>query len=159
MIALLLSALISEIPWLLLGEYHSHNVLFTLLLGLIAIYMTDKFSHNSWIILVPSCIISIFATGWNTDYSWRGVSLMIVFFIFREKQALSILFGLPLMLEYGTIGPLVGLIIPLLYSRRRGFIKGKFLKYLFFLYYPSHLLAIWFLKYKCLELIIMYIIG
>ena len=42
MATLLIFAIVSEIPWYLLGQYGSHNVLFTLLLGLIAVYLTDR---------------------------------------------------------------------------------------------------------------------
>ena len=53
MATLLIFAIVSEIPWYLLGQYGSHNVLFTLLLGLIAVYLTDKISKNSWPLFFP----------------------------------------------------------------------------------------------------------
>jgi len=40
MLALLVTAFVSEIPWQLLGNEGSHNVVFTLLLGLIAVSLS-----------------------------------------------------------------------------------------------------------------------
>ena len=139
---LFMGAIVSEIPWLLLGQYDSHNVLFTLLLGLIAISMTDMIPFNSWLKVVPLCIISLLSAWLNTDYSWHGIGLMIVFFLFKDTPFLCFLFGFPFLMEYGIIGTSCGIFICLCYNGSRGFIKGERLKYAFYLYYPLHLLVI-----------------
>ena len=141
--ALFLTAVISEIPWYLLGETGSHNVLFTLLLGLVAVVFTDKAKSSSWTMVIPSCCIALIATWLNTDYTWHGIGLMIVFFLFREKMFFTFLFGVPFLMEYGIVGTSLGILICLCYNRSRGFIKGKGLKYAFYLYYPLHLMVIW----------------
>lgn len=41
MLALLVTSIISEIPWQLLGNEGSHNVIFTLLLGIVAVFLVD----------------------------------------------------------------------------------------------------------------------
>lgn len=143
--ALFLTAAISEVPWYLLGETDSHNVLFTLLLGLVAVALTDKAKSSSWGMLIPSCCIALIATWLNTDYTWHGVGLMIVFFLFSEKAFFTFLFGFPFMMEYGILGTSLGILICLCYNGSRGFIKGKGLKYAFYLYYPLHLMVIWYI--------------
>lgn len=140
--ALFLTAVISEIPWYLLGETDSHNVLFTLLLGLVAVALTDK-AKLSWVMLIPTCCIAMIATWLNTDYSWHGIGLMMVFFLFREKALFTFLFGVPFLMEYGIFGTSLGILVCLCYNGSRGFIKGKWQKYAFYLFYPLHLMVIW----------------
>ena len=142
MTVLLIFAVVSEIPWYLLRQYDSHNVLFTLLLGLIAVYLTDRISKDSWLLVVPSVIMSLIATWINTDYSWHGIGLMVVFFLFRGKPIFILFFGLPFLIEYGVIGTSLGIIFCLCYNGNRGFIRGKWQKYSFYLYYPLHLMII-----------------
>lgn len=93
--------------------------------------------------LAETILFAVIATMLNTDYTWHGIGLMMVFYLFRKHRALTIPFGFPLMMEYGIIGSAIGLIFPLMYSGRRGFVKGQWMKYLLNIYYPLHLLAIW----------------
>ena len=117
---LLMAAIISDIPWMLLGGYDSHNVMFTLLLGLMAVSFIDRFS-------------------------WRGIFLICVLFIFRDKPLLAFMFGLPFLMVYGLAGSAAGLMMPMLYSGQRGFATGWVSKYFFYAFYPLHLMAIWLL--------------
>lgn len=142
MSVLYMAAIISEIPWFLLGQYESHNVLFTLLLGLIAVSMTDMILYNSWLKVIPFCTISLLSAWLNTDYSWHGIGLLLVFFLFKDKPFLCFLFGFPFVIEYGIVGTACGILICLCYNGHRGFVKGGWLKYAFYLYYPLHLLVI-----------------
>ena len=82
MAVLFMAAIISEIPWYLLGQYGSHNVLFTLLLGLIAVYLTDRIPKDSWVFFIPSLCVAIIASWINADYSWHGIGLMMFFLSF-----------------------------------------------------------------------------
>lgn len=143
MLALLVTSIISEIPWLLLGNEGSHNVIFTLLLGIVAVFLVDHVHDAPWLMLAETILFAIIGTVLNTDYTWNGIGLMMVFYLFRKHRALTLPFGFPLMMEYGIIGSAIGLILPLMYSGRRGFVKGQWIKYLFYIYYPLHLLAIW----------------
>ena len=77
-----------------------------------------------------------------TDYSWHGIGLMVVFFLFRDKPVFNLLFGFPFLIEYGVIGTFLGILSCLCYNGNRGFIRGKWQKYCFYLYYPLHLMLI-----------------
>lgn len=143
MATLLIFAFLSEIPWYLLGQCGSHNVLFTLLLGLIAVYLTDRISKNSWLLFIPSLCMATLAAWIRTDYSWHGIGLMIVFYLFHEKPFPYDFIGLPFLMEYGITGTCMGILACLLYNGKRGFIRGKWLKYCFYLFYPLHLIMIW----------------
>ena len=140
---LLLTAFVSEIPWNLLGQHDSHNVLFTLLLGLVSISITDRFPKQSWKLIIPSCSMAVVANVANTDYSWHGIGLMTVFFLFRNKPFFIFLFGLPFLIEFGLVGTSCGILICLAYNGERGFVQGKWLKYIFYIFYPLHLMVIW----------------
>lgn len=146
MLSLLITACISEIPWQLLNDDGSHNVVFTLLIGLVAVYLMDQARHCLPLMLLMAASPMVLATALHFDYEWRGVGLIAVFYLFRDRRILTLPFGFPLIMEYGTIGPALGLLVPQMYSGRRGFIKGRWMKYLFYMYYPLHLMVIWLLN-------------
>ena len=56
---LLMAAIISDIPWMLLGGYDSHNVMFTLLLGLMAVSFIDRFWRNRIVTLTVISLIGV----------------------------------------------------------------------------------------------------
>ena len=58
---LLMAAIISDIPWMLLGGYDSHNVMFTLLLGLMAVSFIDRFWRNRLVTLTVIGLIGVLA--------------------------------------------------------------------------------------------------
>ena len=142
---LLMAAIISDIPWMLLGGYDSHNVMFTLLLGLMAVSFIDRFWRNRLVTLTVISLIGVLAEWLQTDYSWRGIFLICVLFMFRDKPLLAFMFGLPFLMVYGLAGSAAGLMMPMLYSGQRGFATGRVSKYFFYAFYPLHLMAIWLL--------------
>ena len=142
---LLMAAIISDIPWMLLGGYDSHNVMFTLLLGLMAVSFIDRFWRNRLVTLTVIGLIGVLAEWLQTDYSWRGIFLICVLFIFRDKPLLAFMFGLPFLMVYGLAGSAAGLMMPMLYSGQRGLATGWVSKYFFYAFYPLHLMAIWLL--------------
>lgn len=94
---LLLFALISEIPFNLLvsgsiRDCDHQNVLFTLLLGLMAIAGIEKGkgcqeAMQSWLLQVGTPLLCIMAAGMlNTDYNWIGVVMVLGFHLFRNRK-------------------------------------------------------------------------
>lgn len=123
---LLLFALLSEIPfnYMLAGGaiYPFHqNVLFTLLLGLLAVEQVDKGMKSQKLstrmgrcVLLPLLCMAVANFG-MTDYSWVGVATVIVFYLFPDKKWMQLL-----MLLYlnqccmgGQVYPLFGGVIEL----------------------------------------------
>ena len=84
MAALLVTAIVAEIPWQLLGNEGSHNVVFTLLLGLVVVFLIDHIHDALWLMLMETALFSVIATMLNTDYTWHGICLMVVFYLFRK---------------------------------------------------------------------------
>jgi len=161
-LTLLAFAIISEVPWLLLNGYcGGHNVMFTLAVGVIALQVFDKLINRKVLAITLITILSLIAERYNFDYGWRGVWMIVVFYMFQLRANpimdgqsynfsplfplypfFQVLFAFPLMMHYGTVGALLASAAILLYNGERSFIKGKVAKYAFYAFYPAHLLMI-----------------
>lgn len=155
-LSLLLFAVISEVPWYLLnGADGTHNVMFTLALGVAASAAFERLREHRVL-----CCCSVLMTAWlaawlGTDYEWRGVLMILIFYMLsigKDKyptlrRMLQLLFAFPLMMHYGIIGALLACAAIFLYNGTRGFIHGSVVKYGFYAFYPAHLLLISALLY------------
>ena len=170
-------ALITEIPFNLFyssrwfNPYHQ-NVLFTLLLGLLAIYVIDNLKKNFsakkaaisllWIILI--CIASVIGF---VDYGFLGMVTVVMFYLLRDfpfawlcqlvgMMLINIVFFegqvIPVELfgkafEIPTQGYAVFSLIPIwLYGGKKGR-SSKILQYGFYTFYPVHMLVLYLIKY------------
>jgi len=167
---LLIFAFISEIPFDLainncLIEFHSNNVLFTLLLGLILIYIVSliekkqkkylKRNKNILIVNISSKLLIILTTFvfcllannvFSSDYGASGIISIFFMYVLREKPILSSILSIcALVLLNFAFNELYALIIiiPLLLYNGK---KGKSVKYFFYWFYPLHLLFLYFLS-------------
>ena len=148
-------AVVSEVPWYLLnGADGTHNVLFTLALGVMALAAFEALKKDD--ILCGAVILSIacFATWSGVDYEWRGILMMVVFYLFGNVnpsfpsgRKAQLFCAFPLMMHYGIIGALLACLVIACYDETRGFIHGKVAKYGFYAFYPVHLLAIFVVRY------------
>lgn len=151
-LSLLLFAVISEVPWYLLnGADGTHNVMFTLVLGVLALAAFERLREHRIL-----CCCSILLTAWlaawlGTDYEWRGVLMIVVFYLLGMvknmpvtlRRMLQLLFAFPLMMHYGITGALFACVVIFLYDGTRGFIHGNVAKYGFYAFYPAHLFLLW----------------
>ena len=148
-------AVISELPWYLLnGADGTHNVLFTLALGVMTLAAFEAMKKDG--MLCGAVILSIagFATWSGVDYEWRGILMMVVFYLFGNVnpsfpsgRKAQLFCAFPLMMHYGIIGALLACLVIACYDETRGFIHGKVAKYGFYAFYPVHLLAIFVVRY------------
>lgn len=175
-------AIISQIPFSLFTQKFlnsdtlSLNVFFTLLLGLLGIflykYITDLFQkynenkkldklvsiHLDKILgIVVVLLISYVAELLNTDYGFWGVLVIFAFYLFKnDKLAMIISFITLCIIKYGiqiiqygyNIGyVLLGIFTALsivfigLYNGK----QGKKIKYILYIFYPVHLLLLYFI--------------
>ena len=150
-------AIISEIPWFLLNGYDgTHNVMFTLAIGVAALTVFDRLcEHRPLCVIVISLLLAL-AYWTGVDYDWRGVLMIVLFYMLRHQtiapwsdrsdicfpsQAVrQIIFTLPLMIHYGMAGAILVSLAIFLYDSTRGHIKGAVAKYSFYAFYPFHLL-------------------
>lgn len=148
-------AMISEAPFILLFGLKL-NVLFTLLASLIIIYLLDR---KGWIYAVTALAI-FFPMSLICDWSIIAPVFTIIYYILQKqhKEVLSLILipGSYLILktilytetqlEYilGTISmALISGLIWLLISSVTEHMKGRIPGLVFYVYYPSHISAIW----------------
>ena len=116
---LFLFALLSEIPFDLArhGAIFSpgQNVFFTLFLAYLAICAIHYLKDKTLPLAVSLFSLLIISIFLNADYGCNGFGFILILYLLS------------------------------MYNVKRGFIKGKFAKYLFYIYYPLHLLIIYFI--------------
>ncbi len=150
-----IEAIISFVPFsLFIGNkpfYFEHqNVIFTLLLGVLAIYAIDKFIYNNKfiaIIILSLCCFTAYII--HSDYGVFGVLIIASFFIFNKNKNLSLIsfaiinFCFSLLSGTYIQGFASLAVIPLYFYNHK---LGKYkLKWLFYLFYPIHMIVIYFI--------------
>lgn len=156
MIRLGIFALLSEIPFNLLVsgkifDIKHQNVYFTLLIGLAVIYAINRSANSlqSSISLALGMFVSIV---FMTDYSFYGVLLIYVFYVMYEKRGKA-------CITMGIMSFFMGIIqgaatlstLPILmYNGKKGpaFANKKAWKYMFYVFYPMHMIVICVIAWK-----------
>ncbi|MCD8108866.1 MAG: conjugal transfer protein TraX [Clostridiales bacterium] len=164
---LLLFAIISECPFDLafndaVLEFQSQNVFFTLFLGLLMLELLKKVQGQHWKSMLILVIFVVAAALLKTDYDAGGILLIYFFFSFRTQPVIkyAALGGISLFI-FGPVEcwSLLAVIPLLLYNGERGFRRdgklyggraegtgAELIKYLFYVFYPVHLLVLYFLS-------------
>lgn len=157
LLKLLVFAIISQIPFNLfeyaLGSSFHLNVLFTLLLGLIAITCFDK-STNKLVGFLGVAICVALGKILQVDYGYWGVLLVFCFYLFKNNKILmSLIFLLLVMAKYCNnliesnfyyqyialaIGTFSAIIPIVLYNGQ----QGHKTKYFLYIFYPVHLVVL-----------------
>lgn len=147
-------AIISEVPFDLaftgnLFDMRLQNVFFTLLIGLIVIYMisyfTKKLEYNRSAVGVCTVVIAMIgmltANLLIVDYSSYGVLTIVIMYLFRRSRLAQGLGGCAVLtfMSWGQIPAFFSLLPIKLYNGERG-IR---LKYVFYLFYPAHILILY----------------
>ena len=169
-IRLFIFALLSEIPfawfyYIYIGDF-SVDVIFTLLFGLLSINLYDMFTNYSknnaksiqilykFVSFTFIGIIAFLAEKLSFDYGYYGVLLILLFYIFRDKKILMNIFAIiltfiyymPRFIKYNFHKYYIILffctLIPLIFINLYNNKQGKKIKWLFYVFYPLHLLII-----------------
>lgn len=156
-----LFALISEIPFdfafnldkedIFAGrivEFTYQNVFFTLAIGLAALIGIKAVQKAKWKAL-PKIFVTFLlaATGmWlasflRTDYGAVGVLAIIVMYLLRERRMFSVA-ATCVILMFSSIVEVSAFLI-LLPIRAYNGTRGWNLKWIFYVFYPAHLLVLW----------------
>lgn len=147
---LLIFSFISEIPYDLarynVWFYKDHqNVFFTLLLGLICVYALDNFQELWKHVCVFAFIGLITHFIIKPDYGIGGVILIVCFYLFRQNVFMKYLSVSAInILYYGNIQSFGALaLLPIHFYNGK---KGPSAKYLFYFFYPVHLVVLYLIR-------------
>ena len=144
-------AVISEIPWYLLnGADGTHNVMFTLALGVATLMVLENLLQRCMVLgFLWTLGMAGLASWLGVDYEWRGILVIVIFYLFNGyndsfpySRGMQFFCTFTLMMHYGVIGTVMACIFLYLYNGKRGFIQGSIVKYGFYAFYPVHLLNI-----------------
>ena len=145
---ILLFALISELPFNLVNagqlSYPVQNVFFTLLFGYLGLCAIEGFQNDlkrQVVSLLPLLVLSIF---FHADYGCTGFAFIVMLYMLRHDKLVMSVIGSCFLSSKWIAG--LAFIPICMYNGRRGFVHGIFLKYLFYFFYPLHLLAIWLIR-------------
>lgn len=144
-------AVISEIPWYLLnGADGTHNVMFTLALGVATLMVLENLLQRSMVLGFLFTVSMAGLASWlGVDYEWRGILLIIIYYLyntyahsFQYSRGMQFFCTFVLMIHYWIIGAVMACMVLYLYNGTRGFVQGSIAKYGFYAFYPVHLVAI-----------------
>ncbi len=173
---LFLFALISQIPFMLFDSTHTNaiklNVFFTLFIGLLAIFIYDKFIHTKFKItqnervtyivkqvigILIVILLGIVSQTCLFDYGFFGVAIIFLFYLFKNnKLAMAISYITACILKYSIQIILYGYNVwyvllgiftafPIVFICLYNRKQGKKVKYLLYFFYPVHLLILYFI--------------
>lgn len=145
---LIIFALISEIPWNLVHSgsffYSGQNVFFTLFLGYLGLCAIEKYSEDRAKQIGCLVLLMIAALVFNADYGMRGFGFIIMLYALRGTTIIRGVVGSCMLPSY-----FAGIaFVPIaMYNGKRGFIKGKGAKYMFYAIYPIHMFILYAVRY------------
>lgn len=146
---LLVFAFLSEIPYDLAFyqtflSIEKQNIFFTLAIGVGIIYVLEQ--EGEWILKILEILFAMWLAEFlHTDYGFKGILLICVFYFLRESYYIKLSAGIAWNFLWGNSIQYFGalaMVPAALYNGRR----GPAVKYLFYVFYPAHLLALALLK-------------
>ena len=149
MMRLAVFAVLSEIPYDLAFrntyiEFTRQNVFFTLLIGVVMMYAIVR-TNNVTVKVIYLLLAMWAAQAVASDYGYKGILLIAVYHFCRENLPAKVLLGASWNIIWNAFiqgyGALASLPI-MLYNGK----KGKSMKYIFYVFYPVHLLILYFVS-------------
>lgn len=145
MVRLGVFSILSEIPYDLafhgkLVDLEYQNVFFTLLLGVILMYMLERTKELPLKIFIILLVMTA-ADFLRTDYGYRGILLIALLYLLQEKLWIKTMCGAVWNFVWnGSIQGYGALaMIPIaLYNGE----PGRKMKYFFYVFYPAHLVVL-----------------
>lgn len=144
-----LFALLSEIPFDLafytkVWDWEHQSVFITLFLGLLGLWALEQFRNQGWKLLLLLGVLYAAALFSHCDYGVKGFAYVLLMYLVRERPLSRAVLGSAFLGSEWKAG--VAFIPIAFYNGQRGFIRRRWLQYAFYLFYPLHLLALYWLK-------------
>ncbi len=158
---LIIFALISQIPFMLfrslVGNWRMLNIMFTLLLGLMAITVFDKFGKKYYFSLPLIALIIYMGKLFGVDYSYYGVAAVFTLYVCRQQKLLRIvIFALlnfvyyyPRLTTYYSISNVISYLcatLPVVLILAYNGKLGPKTKYIYYIFYPAHMLILYLIS-------------
>lgn len=151
-------AALSQVPFVKALFPQNHilgklNVYFTLVLGLICIWVLDNAMKagsrrelHAAAAALCVCALAYAAHRLSVDYRYGGVLLIVLFYLLRKHRALALLAGYIWISYYNPteVFAFPAFLLLMLYSGKR----GRQNKWLFYAFYPAHLAVLAVLRVK-----------
>ena len=144
-------ALLSELPHDLMMRgtlfyWRSQNIFFTLLIGLLGVWLLERLSDKPWLRVLGLLGLYLAALFSRCEYGVQGYCFILLLYALRAYPVPRAIIGVGFLTTTWKIAPAY---IPIaLYNGKRGFIRGRALKYAFYLFYPAHLLVLYWIRLK-----------
>lgn len=136
-----------------LYSWNHPSIMLTLALGLLAVWAI----REKQIACLLALVVVVWKIQGSIDYGWRGVALIVLFYLFIARWWLSLPIVLAYMLWWGLGGgyQLFGvrfstqafavLALPLIYIPTHSGLKIN--KWVFYLFYPAHLIGMMLIEF------------
>ncbi|WP_423364424.1 TraX family protein [Mycoplasma sp. P36-A1] len=139
-LTLLGCGLVFDIFTIISNQYYVSNIFITLAFGYFLIMTFDKKQY------LLSLLLLIIVHFWQMDYGYYGVILIFMCYIFYKQIDLLVIVNLVLVMFFSQLNIVsdvqyyscFGLMLLYFYN----FKKGRSMKYLFYIYYPLHIVII-----------------
>ncbi|MDF1617808.1 TraX family protein [Petrocella sp. FN5] len=144
-------ALISEIPYDLAFrgnfiDFYKQNIFFTLFLGLVCLWLYHRYkAHQPMLAMMAVLLIGALSVILRTDYTIYGISMIFLFDFFRDKRIIACgAVGAINFMMGSMVQGLAIFALPLILAYNGK--KGIHLKFLFYGFYPVHLMVLYLIK-------------
>lgn len=148
MLRLLLLACISQVPFALVCG-PSLNTVWTLTVGALACWMADRLCRSGSRLRAAGGLLAIgllcaAASVFSMDYGWSGVVLILLFYLAGEHRLPAAWIGWVLLsvVNPAEVFSLGGFLLIQCYNGHRGRQK----RFLFYIFYPAHLLLLFLIR-------------
>ena len=158
---LFIFAIITQVPYMLFvstfGGSFALNILFTLILGLLAITVYEKLDNKilGFIFLI---LCTIVAQLLHFDYGWFVIAIIFIFHTFKNKKILmSLFFILGTFINYfykfiryldiRYLFIILFVFFSLIPINLYNYKIGKNIKYFLYIFYPLHLIILYLLNF------------
>ena len=151
---LFIFALISQAPFYFAFTFPGFdpprlNVMFTMLIAFLAMWAMEKLGNRIPFVILISAAAIVLAWFVDCDYDIYGIAVILLFYIFRYMRpaGCGLSFFVLLSMSMKELASAVSMVLINLYNDTR----GRQIKYLFYIFYPLHLLVlylVWFIIFR-----------